>query len=117
MNQQIAVAYNYTIRKKKEKMMLTFASYLTNAQLVMQLPPDPFKPCRKKPIVVHAAQINEEFRVDSLEGDYAQGKPGDYLIVGINNEQYICDKAIFEKSYDWVEEVPPSQRTPGLHPK
>lgn len=58
--------------------------------------------CRKKPIVVHAKQINEEFRVNTLEGNYKQGKPGDYLMCGIEGELYICDREIFEKTYDWV---------------
>lgn len=60
------------------------------------------KPCMKRPIVVHAVQVNEEFRVNSLEGDYAQGKAGDYLMRGINGELYICDREIFEKTYDFV---------------
>ena len=60
-------------------------------------------PCMKKPIVVHAQKINEPFRVNSLEGDYKQGKPGDYLMRGIDGELYICDGAIFEKSYDFVD--------------
>ena len=60
------------------------------------------RPCRKRPFVVHAKQINEEIRVNTLEGDYKQGKPGDYLMKGIDNELYICDREIFEKSYDWV---------------
>ena len=63
---------------------------------------DGMNPCMKKPIPVHAVQINEEFRVNSLEGDAFQGKPGDYLMKGINGELYICDREIFEKSYDWV---------------
>lgn len=58
--------------------------------------------CMKRPIVVHAKQINEEFRVQSLEGNYKQGKPGDYLMRGIDGELYICDKDIFEKSYGFV---------------
>ena len=58
--------------------------------------------CRKKPIVVHAKQIHESFRVNTLEGDYKQGKAGDYLMQGIDNELYICDKDIFERTYDWV---------------
>ena len=60
------------------------------------------KECRKKPIIVHAKQISEDFRVKTLEGDYKQGKAGDYLMQGIENELYICDKGIFEKTYDWV---------------
>lgn len=61
------------------------------------------KPCIKRPIKVHALQIQEEFRVNSLEGDYAQGKPGDYLMKGIKGELYICDKDIFEQTYDFIE--------------
>ena len=62
--------------------------------------------CRKKPIVVHAKQVDEEFRVNTLEGNYKQGKPGDYLMKGIDGELYICDREIFEKTYDWVEDKP-----------
>ena len=61
--------------------------------------------CRKKPITVHALQINfpEGFWVSSKEGAHL-GKPGDYLMFGIEGEKYICDKDIFEKSYDKVSE-------------
>ena len=59
-------------------------------------------PCRKKPIIVHAKQIHEPFRVNSLEGNYKQGKAGDYLMQGIDKELYICDRDIFERTYDWV---------------
>ena len=59
--------------------------------------------CMKRPIVVHAKQITEDFRVDTLEGNYKQGKAVDYLMRGVEGELYICDKAIFEKTYDWVE--------------
>jgi len=60
------------------------------------------KPCIKRPVTVYALQIQEEFRVNSLEGNYAQGKPGDYLMQGVDGELYICDKAIFEKSYNFI---------------
>lgn len=58
--------------------------------------------CMKRPIVIHAKQIFEDFRVNTLEGNYKQGKSGDYLMRGVDGELYICDKAIFEKTYDWV---------------
>ena len=58
--------------------------------------------CVKRPIVVHAKRIDEEFRVETLEGNYKQGKPGDYLMRGINGELYICDGPIFEKTYDFL---------------
>jgi len=63
---------------------------------------DGMNSCMKRPVIVHAKRIDEEFRVDSLEGNYKQGKPGDYLMRGIDGELYICDGPIFEKSYDFV---------------
>ncbi len=59
-------------------------------------------PCVKRPIIVHAMKMEEEFRVNTLEGNYKQGKPGDYLMQGIDGELYICDGPIFEKTYDFV---------------
>lgn len=58
--------------------------------------------CKKKPIMVQCKQIEEEFRVNTLEGNYKQGKAGDYLIKGIDGELYICDREIFEKTYDII---------------
>lgn len=58
--------------------------------------------CMKRPIVVHAKRIDEEFRVSTLEGNYKQGKAGDYLMKGVDGELYICDKEIFEKTYDFI---------------
>ena len=59
-------------------------------------------PCRKKPIIVHAKKMEVEFQVNTLEGNYKQGKPGDYLMKGIDGELYICDGPIFEKTYDLI---------------
>lgn len=60
------------------------------------------QPCMKRPIVVHAKRMDVEFRVNTLEGNYKQGKAGDYLMMGIDAELYICDKDIFEKTYDFI---------------
>lgn len=60
------------------------------------------KPCMKKPIPVKATQMYAGFRVQTLEGDYKLGKPGDYLMCGVFGELYICDKDVFEHSYDWI---------------
>lgn len=60
------------------------------------------KACMKRPIPIKATQMYGEFRVQTLEGDYKQGKPGDYLMCGIDGELYICDCDIFERSYDWI---------------
>ena len=58
--------------------------------------------CMKRPIVIHAKRIDEDFRVNTLEGNYKQGKAGDYLMQGINGELYICDGPIFEMTYDFL---------------
>ena len=60
------------------------------------------RPCRKRPVIVHAKKMDIEFRVITLEGDYKLGKPGDYLMKGIDGENYICDGNIYERSYDFV---------------
>ena len=56
---------------------------------------------RKKPIVITAQKMDEPFQVETLEG-VMSGKAGDYLVTGIRGEQYPCDSAIFEASYDEV---------------
>jgi hypothetical protein len=53
----------------------------------------------KKPIPVRAIQIPYVFWVESLEGNH-QGKENDYLIQGVKGEIYICDKDIFEETYE-----------------
>ena len=53
----------------------------------------------KRPIPIMARQINQTFWVETLEGNH-QGKEGDYLVCGIKGELYICDREIFEESYE-----------------
>jgi hypothetical protein len=61
--------------------------------------------CRKKPIVIHAVQMNfpEGFFVTNNEGE-EKGKQGDYLMFGIKGEKYICEREIFEATYVQVTE-------------
>jgi len=56
----------------------------------------------KKPIPVNCVQIHEDFQVKTLEGTM-QGKPGDWLMEGIQGELYACDDAIFKKTYELKE--------------
>ena len=60
--------------------------------------------CRKRPFIVHALQLNfpEGFEVTTMEGK-VKGKPGDYLMFGVNGEKYPCDKDIFETTYDVID--------------
>ena len=59
----------------------------------------PFEKVRKKPIPVEAVQIDEAFEVETLEG-IMKGKAGDYLMKGVQGELYVCDKEIFDQTYE-----------------
>jgi hypothetical protein len=56
---------------------------------------------KKKPIEIEAYQIDNPFYVETLEGTM-KGKAGDYIIIGVRNELYICDSGIFNETYDYV---------------
>lgn len=68
-----------------------------------EIPDMPFRKAVKKPIPVQCIQIQEAFEVETLEG-VLRGKPGDYLMVGIEGEMYPCEQEIFEKTYDMLDE-------------
>lgn len=58
---------------------------------------------RKKPVVVEAYQTDKEVVIHTLEGDMT-ASVGDYIITGVNGEQYPCKPDIFEKTYEPVSE-------------
>lgn len=58
---------------------------------------------RKKPVVVEAKQLQVLTFIATLEGTM-QGNPGDWLITGVNGEQYPCKDEIFRKTYEPIEE-------------
>ena len=41
--------------------------------------------------------------VDEL-GNRREGRPGDWLVTGVNSRQYIVEQNVFEQSYEVVEE-------------
>lgn len=57
---------------------------------------------RKKPVIVEAYQTDKEMIIPTLEGDM-KASVGDYIITGVNGEQYPCKPDIFKKTYDLVE--------------
>ena len=61
-----------------------------------------FQKAVKKPIPVDCVQIHEAFEVESLEG-LVRGKPGDWLMRGVRGELYVCDKEIFEQTYELID--------------
>jgi hypothetical protein len=54
--------------------------------------------------IFSAIQINnpDGFVLATKEGR-VNGKFGDYLIIGIDREKFLCDKEIFEKTYDIID--------------
>ncbi len=58
---------------------------------------------KKKPVVIEAYQTKEEKIIHTLEGDM-KASVGDYIITGVNGEQYPCKPDIFEKTYETVKD-------------
>lgn len=52
----------------------------------------------KLPIPITAYQTNEEFDIETLEGTH-HASIGDWIITGVNGEQYPCKPDIFAKTY------------------
>lgn len=57
---------------------------------------------RKKPVVIEAYQTEEGLDIFTLEG-VMHAAPGDWIITGVNGEQYPCKPDIFEKTYEPIE--------------
>ena len=55
----------------------------------------------RKIATVEAVVLEEDTIVHSLEGDH-QGHKGDYLCTGIDGEQWVVAKSIFERTYELV---------------
>lgn len=56
----------------------------------------------KKPVIVEAYQTNEKKIIHTLEGDMV-AELGDYIITGVNGEEYPCKPDIFKKTYEEVQ--------------
>lgn len=56
---------------------------------------------QKKPVVISAYQTDVETIIHTLEGDI-KASPGDWVITGVNGEQYPCKPDIFLKTYQEV---------------
>lgn len=61
------------------------------------------KKYRKAPLVVEAYKAEKEMIIHTLEGDM-KASVGDYIITGVNGEQYPCKPDIFEKTYELVDD-------------
>ena len=58
----------------------------------------------KRPIIVKAVQLDKETIIHTLEGDM-KADIGDWLITGIEGEQYPCKDSIFRETYTELTEM------------
>jgi hypothetical protein len=68
-----------------------------------EIPSYEFQRAIKKPIPVKCIQINEPFKVETMEG-VLDAKAGDYLMIGIQGEMYPCDRKIFHETYELLRD-------------
>ena len=58
---------------------------------------------RKRPVIIEAYQTDKELDIETLEGTM-HANSGDWIITGVNGEQYPCKPDIFEKTYEPVSD-------------
>ncbi|EMF0296977.1 hypothetical protein [Enterococcus hirae] len=56
---------------------------------------------RKKPVIVDAYQTSKKIEIKTIEG-ILTAQPGDYIVTGIDGEQWPVKKSIFEKTYERI---------------
>ena len=54
-----------------------------------------------RPVFIEAYQTDKELVIHTLEGDM-KASPGDWIITGVEGEQYPCKPDIFEKTYQRI---------------
>ena len=57
---------------------------------------------RKKPVVIEAYQTDVALDIPTFEG-LMHASTGDWIITGVQGEQYPCKPDIFEQTYEKVE--------------
>ena len=57
---------------------------------------------RKKPVIIKAYQTSKELIIKTLEGDMIASK-GDWIVTGVDGEQYPVKPDIFKKTYKLVK--------------
>lgn len=57
---------------------------------------------RKKPVIVEAYRTDKDLIIETLEGNM-KASAGDWIITGVNGEQYPCKPDIFLKTYEKIK--------------
>jgi hypothetical protein len=71
-----------------------------------QVPDKEYSYAIKKPIPQRVIQIEEAFKVDTMEGTL-DAKAGDFLMIGIKGEMWPVDQEIFYQTYDLLDPTDP----------
>ena len=58
---------------------------------------------RKRPVNIRARRLTDAIHVQTLEGRML-GRPGDWLVTGVEGEQYPVRDSIFRRIYELVED-------------
>ena len=58
---------------------------------------------RKKPVIIEAYQTSKELIIKTLEGDMIASK-SDWIVTGVDGEQYPVKPDIFKKTYELVKD-------------
>ena len=58
---------------------------------------------RKKHVIIKAYQTSKEMVIKTLEGDMLASK-GDWIVTGVDGEQYPVKPDIFKKTYELVKD-------------
>lgn len=58
---------------------------------------------RKKPVIIKAYQTSKKLIIKTLEGDMVASK-GDWIVTGVDGEQYPVKPDIFKKTYELVKD-------------
>ena len=58
-----------------------------------------WKNYRKRPVVIQARRLTEKTEIKTREG-VLFGYPGDFLIRGVQGEEYPCGADIFAQTYE-----------------
>lgn len=60
---------------------------------------------RKRPIIVEAIPLIHRISIETGSGTLV-GRPGDWLVHGVNGSQYPCSADVFRETYEPVDDLP-----------
>ena len=60
---------------------------------------------RKRPIIVEAIPLIHRILIETGSGTLV-GRPGDWLVHGVNGSQYPCSADVFRETYEPVDDLP-----------